>query len=345
MTTMTAVRMHAYGDADVLHVDDIARPGALGANEIRVAVKAAAINPVDHKIRSGAQRALIWLKLPYTLGMDVSGVVTEVGSRVTAFEVGDEVISSPSHRRMGCYAEEVVLAADECAKKPSNIDHVHAAALPLVGLTAWDALVGACDLKKGERVLIQAGSGGVGSIAIQLAKHIGAKVYTTCSARNADLVRELGADRVIDYNEERYEDVANGCDVVLESMGREHIERAMKTVGRGGRIAEITPGMMDWTKKYGAVLGVLMFLVSFVRLWFKARFTYGARLSLVTRKANGDNLAKLSAMVEEGAIRPLVDRTYDLKDVREAHRYLETGRARGKVVLTVGETKPEAAAA
>jgi NADPH:quinone reductase-like Zn-dependent oxidoreductase len=335
MTTMTAVRMHAYGDADVLHVDDVARPGALGAREIRVAVKAAAINPVDHKIRSGAQRALIWLKLPYTLGMDVSGVVTEVGSRVTDFQVGDEVISSPSHRRMGCYAEEVVLSADECAKKPASVDHVHAAALPLVGLTAWDALVGSARLREGEKVLIQAGSGGVGSTAIQLAKHLGATVYTTCSARNAELVRELGADRVIDYNEERYEDVAAGCDVILESMGAEHVERAMRTVGRGGRIATITPGLLNWTKRHGAVLGVLAFLVHFISQWLRARFVYGARLSLVTRKASGRNLAQLARLVENGAIRPLVDRTYPLDQAREAHRYLETGRARGKVVLTV----------
>lgn len=337
MSTMTAVRMHAYGDADVLRVDDVPRPGTLGPRELRVAVKAAAINPVDHKIRSGAQRALIWLKLPYTLGMDVSGVVTEVGSRVTELEVGDAVISSPSHRRMGCYAEEVVLAADECAKKPASVDHVHAAALPLVGLTAWDALVGSARLQPGERVLIQAGAGGVGSVAIQLAKHLGATVYATCSARNADLVRELGADRVIDYNEERYEDVAAGCDVILESMGHEHIERAMRTVGRGGRIAAITPGMLDWTQRHGAVLGVLMFLVHFAGQWLRARFTHGARLSLVTRKASGRNLEKLAELVDAGVIRPLVDRTYPLADAREAHRYLETGRARGKVVLTVDD--------
>lgn len=332
--TMTAVRMHDYGDAGVLRVDTIPRPATIGPRDLRIAVQAAAINPVDFKIRKGAQRALIWLDLPWTLGMDVSGVVTEVGSKVKSFAVGDEVISSPSHRRMGCYAEEVVLRADECAPKPAAVDHVHAAALPLVGLTAYDALVGAAKLKAGEKVLIQAGAGGVGSIAIQLAKHLGAEVYTTCSPRNAELVTELGADHVIDYRSQDYEEVARGCDVVLESMGGDHLERALRTVRNGGRVASITPGLLDWTKRYGKVMGVLRFAGYFLRLALGARLKRGVRLSLVTRHADGKNLAYLSRLVDEGAIAPLVDRTYPLAETAEAHRYLETGHARGKVVLT-----------
>jgi len=334
MTTMTAVRMHDYGEADVLRVDTVPRPNQIGARDLRIAVHAAAINPVDFKIRKGAQRALIWLKLPWTLGMDVSGVVTEVGSHVRDFSVGDEVISSPSHRRMGCYAEEVVLRAEECAPKPSSVDHVHAAALPLVGLTAHDALVGAAKLKPGEKVLIQAGAGGVGSIAIQIAKHLGAEVYTTCSPRNAELVTELGADHVIDYRSQDYEEVARGCDVVLESMGGDHLERALRTVRDGGRVASITPGLLDWTRRHGAVLGILRFVVYFLRLLLSYRFRRGVRLSLVTRHADGKNLAKLSQWVDEGVISPLLDRTYPLAQTAEAHRYLETGHARGKVVLT-----------
>ncbi|MEM9692865.1 MAG: NADP-dependent oxidoreductase [Myxococcota bacterium] len=335
MTTMTAVRMHEYGDADVLRLDTIPRPATIGPHDLRIDVRAAAINPVDFKIRKGAQRALIRLRLPWTLGMDVSGVVTEIGSKVTHFSVGDEVVSSPSHRRMGCYAEEVILRADECARKPTNLDHVHAAALPLVGLTAHDALVGSAQLKAGEKVLIQAGAGGVGSIAIQLAKQLGAEVYTTCSPRNAALVTELGADHVIDYRAENYEEVARDCDVVLESMGGEHLERAVNTVTRGGRVVSITAGLVDWTRRYGTFLGVVRFGFSFARLAVRARWKKDVRLSFVTRRISGENLAYLGSLVERGAIRPRVDRTYPLAQAAEAHRYLETGHARGKVVLTL----------
>ncbi|MEM1032183.1 MAG: NADP-dependent oxidoreductase [Myxococcota bacterium] len=333
MATMTAVRMHGYGPPEVLHVEEVPRPGALGPRDLRVAVHAAAINPVDFKIRKGAQRAFIWLDLPAILGMDVSGVVTEVGARVTDFAVGDAVIASPSHRRMGGYAEEVVVRADECAAKPAGLDHPEAAALPLVGLTAYDALVGSACVQEGERVFVQAGAGGVGSIAIQLAKHLGAEVFTTCSPRNADVVRSLGADRVINYRTEDYEKVAAGCDVILESMGGDHLERAIRTVRDGGRVASITPGLLDWTGRYGAVLGVIGFGLYFAWRAGGARLRRGVRVALVTRRPRGQNLTRLGALVDEGALRPLVDRTYPLAEVREAHRYLETGHARGKVVL------------
>lgn len=332
---MQAARMYGYGDADVLKVESVPRPGPLGPRDIRIQVMAAAVNPVDYKMRKGAQRAFIWLKFPAILGMDVSGVVTEVGSKVTKFSVGDEVISSPSHLRMGCYAEEVVLRADECALKPVSIDHVHAAALPLVGLTAWDCLVSAADVKAGEKVLIQAGSGGVGSIGIQLAKHLGAEVYTTCSPRNAEMVTELGADHVINYREEDWGEVAKDCDVILESMGGDDMEKAVRTVRRGGRVAEITPGMVEWVGKYGAVLGVLAFLWSFVGLWLRARFQ-GRKLSLVTRRADSANLQSLSELVDAGAIKPIVEKVYPLREIADAHRHVETGRTRGKIVLAVG---------
>ena len=332
---MKAIRMHAYGDAGVLRLED-APPMALGPRDLRIAVKAPSINPIDFKVREGVQRALIRLSMPATLGMDVSGVVTEVGAKVRGFAVGDEVFGSPSHRRMGCYAEEVVVSASECALKPASLDHHEAAALPLVGLTAWDALVGACDLRPGQRVLIQAGSGGVGTVAIQLAKHLGAEVLTTCSERNAELVRGLGADRVIDYRAERFEDVAEGCDAVLESIGGDDMRRAVATVRRGGVVASITPGLPAYTKKHGPWLGVAAFALTLVPLVVRARLSRGVKLRLVTRRASGANLARLGELVERGALRPVIDRVYPLAEAAEAHRYLETGRARGKVVLAVG---------
>lgn len=330
---MRAVRMHGYGDPSVLSVDEV-EPTPLGPHDLRIRVRASSVNPVDAKIRSGAQRAIVWLSLPWTLGMDVSGEVVEVGAKVTGFAVGDEVFSSPSHRRMGCYADEVVVRADEVAHKPPSLTHEEAASLPLVGLTALDAL-DALDLRAGQRILVQAGSGGVGTIAIQLAKHRGAEVLTTCSPRNHPLVTELGADRPIDYRTERFEEVAAGCDAVLESMGPEHLRRAIDTVRPGGRIASITPGLPDYTKRWGALLGVLAFAAAFAGTWLRARLGRGVRVSLVTRRPSGARLADLAALVEDGAVRPVIDRVFPLEETAEAHRYLETGRARGKVVLSV----------
>lgn len=331
---MRAVQIDRYGGPEVLRVRDVPEP-TCGPDDVRVRVRAASINPVDFKIRGGYQRAVVRPRLPATLGMDVSGEVLEVGARVRGLRAGDEVFSSPSHRRMGCYAEQVVVRADELAKKPATIDHEQAASLPLVGLTAWDALVGSCALEPGQRVLVQAGSGGVGTFAIQLAKHLGAEVLTTCSERNHELVRDLGADVAIDYRRERYEDVARGVDAVLESMGGEHVERALSTVRRGGRVALITAGLPDYTKRYGAYLGVGALALSLAWRMGVARLRYGARLRMVTRRPDGENLAKLAALVDDGAIRPVVDRVFALEDAAEAHRYLETGRARGKVVLAV----------
>jgi NADPH:quinone reductase-like Zn-dependent oxidoreductase len=330
-----AARIHGYGDASALRIEGVS-PSGLGPRDLRVRVHATSVNPIDYKIRSGAQRAVVPLRFPFTLGMDVSGTVTEVGAKVDAFTVGDEVFSSPSHRRMGCYAEEVVIRADEAARKPASLSHEGAAALPLVGLTAWDALVGACALRPGERVLVQAGSGGVGTVAIQLAKHLGAEVLATCSARNAELVRGLGADVVIDYRNEDYAEVARGCDAILESIGGDATPKSVRTVRRGGRVALITPGLPEYTRRHGAYLGVGVFAVTMLGRILHARVTRNVRLKPVTRHASGDNLAKLAGLVDAGVITPVIDRVMSLDDVVEAHRYLETGRARGKVVLAVG---------
>ena len=331
---MRAIRMHAYGGPEVLRLEEVPAPKP-GAHDVRVAVRAAAINPVDFKIRAGAQRSVVWLSWPWTLGMDVSGEVLEVGARVTGFKVGDEVVASPSHRRMGCYAEEVVIRADEVALKPRSLSHVEAASLPLVALTAWDSLA-ALRVQRGQRVLIQAGAGGVGSVAIQLAKHLGAEVLATCSEANVELVRKLGADVVIDYRARDWRQVARGCDSVLDSLGGDALTGAINTVKRGGRVACITPGLPEYTERYGPALGLVLFGGSIAGTIIGARLRRGVRVSLVTRRSNGKTLSALMALVDSGALRPLIDRVFPLAEVAEAHRYLETGRARGKVVLSVG---------
>jgi len=331
---MRAAQITAYGGPEVLEIRDVPEP-VCGPRDLRVRVHASSVNPVDYKIRGGYQRSIIHLKLPTTMGMDVSGTVLQVGRDVTGFAEGDEVFASPSHRRMGTWAEQVVVRADECALKPASLDHEQAASIPLVGLTAWDALVSWCGVTGGQQILVQAGSGGVGTIAIQLAKHFGAHVYTTCSPRNHELVTELGADVPIDYRTQDFEDVAKGSDAILESIGGDHIDRAIRTVRPGGRVALITTGLPDYVKRYGHVRGLLAMLGRTVWRVLGARVHRGAKVGLVTRKPIGENLAKLGALVDQGAVRPVVDRVFPLEDIAEAHRYMETGRARGKVVIRV----------
>lgn len=332
---MRAITLPRYGEPELLRLADIEAP-ALGPQDLRIAVCAAALNPIDAKIRSGGQRGVIRPKMPAVIGMDLSGVVTEVGAAVTGFSVGDEVFSSPHHRRMGCYAEEAVVAAKECALKPQNLSHEEAAGIPLVGLTAQNCL-DACRLQPGQRILIQAGSGGLGSIAIQLAKHRGAEVLATCSTKNVNLVRELGADRVIDYTQESYEDVAKGVDAVLDALGGEHLLGALRTVRRGGRIAAVTMNLPQYTKRFGPYLGPGAMALGFGARMLQAKLQYGVSLRPIARRPDGDVLKQLGKLVEQGALRPVVDRILPLEDAAEAHRYLETGRARGKVILRIRE--------
>lgn len=331
---MRAVRMHSYGGPEVLRLELVPSP-VPGPHDVRVGVRAAGVNPVDFKIRSGGQRSVVWLSLPWTLGMDVSGEVLEVGAKVRGFSVGDQVVASPSHRRMGCYAEEVVIRASEVALKPKSLNHVEAASLPLVALTAWEALVRALRVEHGQKVLIQAGAGGVGSVAIQLAKHLGAEVFATCSAGNVELVKGLGADVVIDYRAQDWREVARGCDAVLDSLGGEALDGAIATVRRGGRVACITPGLPEFTERFGAALGLVLFGGQMAGKIVGARLRRGVSVQLVTRWAKGKTLGQVMSLVDAGVLRPVIDRVFPLAEAAEAHRYLETGRARGKVVLSV----------
>ena len=331
---MRAARIAAYGGPEQLNVEDVADP-TCGPNDVLVDIHASSVNPVDYKIRLGAQRAIIRLKLPATLGMDLSGVVAEVGGSVQGFAVGDEVYSSPSHKRMGTYAERILVRPSELAHKPKSLSHQEAASLPLVALTAWDALVGSAKLQSGERVLIQAGSGGVGSVAIQLARHLGAQVFTTCSPRNAELVASLGAHTVIDYRSQDWAEVAEGVDVILESIGGDEIRKAVRAVKKGGRVACITANLPAYTKKYGPTLGVMAVGCEIAGHVMRARLTRGVGVSFVTRTPSGANLKALAEIVDAGGIKPVIDKVFPLDEIVEAHRAIETGRTRGKIVIAV----------
>ncbi len=333
---MKAVRIHRYGDASVLQLENVVRP-QMRPNDVRIRVGATSVNPVDWKIRSGGQRNIIPLQFPWILGLDVSGVVTDIGPKVKRFKVGDEVWSSPTHRRPGTYAEEVCIDESEVAKKPQSLSHDEAASLPLVALTAYQCIAEAGLLQAGQTALIHAGAGGVGSIAIQIAKHMGARVITTCSARNADFVQSLGADQVVDYTKTRVEDAVSNVDFILDSLGEPAFDSNMEVIRRGGRIANITINVPAHVKRHGAFLGTLTLAGSFVAMHVKPLVKKNVTLQHVIKRCDGIMLEQIADLVDQGAIKPVIDKVFPLADVQEAHRHSESSHARGKIVLHVAD--------
>lgn len=327
---MRAARIHRYGSPDELRIDDVPRPDP-GPDDLLVEVHAASVNPIDCKIRSGGQRGAVRLRLPAILGLDVSGVVAAAGRRVRRFKPGDAVFSSPTHRGPGTYADYTLIHQDQAAPKPATMSHEEAATIPLVGLTTWQCFESA-RLRAGQKVLIPAGSGGVGSFAIQLAKARGAVVTTTTSARNVDLVRSLGADRVIDYGKERVEVAVKDQDVVLDTLGHEHQAPALSVLRRGGCLVSIVGGLPEATARYGPNLGLLVTGLGMVRLRMEG-LRRGVRATMVVRDPDGAQLAEIGRLCDSGAIRAVVDRVYPLEQIAEAHRYSETGRVRGKIAI------------
>ncbi|MFC8292157.1 NADP-dependent oxidoreductase [Streptomyces sp. NPDC057242] len=306
---MRAVVVERWGGPENLVERDVERPGP-GLNEVLVRVHAAGVNPVDWKTR--ASGALIgWGAVP-AVGWDVSGTVEAVGPGVGHLRPGDEVFGMPLFpRQAGAYAEYVVAPARHLAPKPASLTHVEAAALPLAGLTAWQALVDAADVRPGERVLVHAAAGGVGHLAVQIAKARGAHVIGTASAAKHALVRELGADEVVDYREVRFEDVLRDVDVVLDGIGGETAERSLKVLRPGGRLITL-PGPDDVPAA-----------------------PEGVRAVWVLVEPDHLGLRELAALVERGELRPVADTVLPLAEAAKAHAIGEEGRTTGKIVLTV----------
>jgi NADPH:quinone reductase-like Zn-dependent oxidoreductase len=301
---------------------------------VRITVHAASINPVDWKIRQGATRVLLPYRFPLVLGNDCSGVVREVGAEVKSFKPGDAIWVRLGKDRIGALAEEVVASEDVVAPKPARLSHAEAASLPLVALTAWQALTEVAQLKAGQSVLVHAGAGGVGSAAVQLAKHLGLKVSSTASGKNAELVRSFGADMVVDYNAQRFEDVVRDVDAVLDGVGKENVLRSFRCVRPGGIVISITDAP---DVKFAREFGVSpVFWPVFWLLGAKANRAarrHGARYRYWFMRPDGAQLRQLGTLVDQGVLRPHVDRVFPFSQTREALEYAESGKARGKVVV------------
>jgi NADPH:quinone reductase-like Zn-dependent oxidoreductase len=333
---MKAALIDRYGSNDAVSVADIDIP-TLGATDLLVRVHAASVNPVDIKTRQGKLKTLLKYHLPLVLGNDLSGVVSDVGSRVTRFKKGDAVYARVDPNRIGTFAEFAAVRDGAAALKPTNVTFEEAASLPLVALTAWQALVEIGRLGASQRVLIHAGSGGVGSVAIQLARHIGATVFTTVGKRNVELVKRLGAHVAIDYRNERFEDVAKDCDVVLDSAGGDTLVRCFECVKAGGVVVSINSSMPSpaFARSWGLNPMVVFAIRVLSRKTLSAARKHKARYEYFFVQANGEQLREIAGLVEGGAITPLVDKVFRLEEVRDALAYSESGRATGKVVIKV----------
>jgi len=332
---MKAAVIDRYGSNDLVRLADVAVP-TMGPTDLLVRVRAASVNPLDVKTRAGQVKVLLKYRFPLVLGSDLAGEVAEVGAQVTRFRKGDAVYARLDAERIGAFAEYAVVREGAAADKPTNVTFEEAASLPLVALTAWQALVEIGKLGAGQRVLIHAGSGGVGSIAIQLARHLGATVFTTVGRRNVELVERLGADVPIDYHSERFENVARDCDVVLDSQGGDTLVRSFECVRPGGVVVSIggTPSAA-FARRWGLNPLLVLALGVMSRKASAAARRHDARYEYLFMRADGDQLREITRLVEGGAITPLVDRVFPLAQVRDALAYSESGRATGKVVVQV----------
>ena len=332
---MKAAYINRYGNINDVQLDEQSKP-VLTENDVLIKVHAASINPLDLRVLEGEFKAILPVQFPFILGNDFAGTVVQIGSSVTQFKIGDEVYAKTDTN--GGFAEYTVVQQSSLALKPQNISMELAASLPLVSLTAWQALVEIAKVRAGQKVLIHAGSGGVGSIAIQLAKHLGASVATTTSGKNAQWVKALGADIIIDYKTTDFEQVLKDYDVVLDTQGGKILEKSLNVLKRGGRVISISgPPDRDFAEAIHAnwLLKCIIPLLSWsIRRKAKKRdITY----SFLFMQPNGQQLSEISKLVESGKINPVVDKTYGFNEIKDAFQYINTGRAKGKVVLKIAE--------
>ena len=332
---MKAFTINRYSKEATLRLVDLPKP-LIKENEVLVEIHSASVNQLDSKIKTGEFKLLLPYKFPLILGHDVAGIITKVGPKVRRFKVGDEVFARPADFKIGTFAEYIAVHENDIAIKPKNITMEQAASFPLVALTVWQAFVEKAKLKKGQKVFIQAGSGGVGTVAIQLAKHLGATVATTTSADNFDLVKSLGADIVIDYKTQDFETILRDYDLVLNSQDGKTLEKSLKILKPGGKVISISgPPDTAFAKEIGLswfMKAAIFFLSRKVKQKAKK---LNVNFSFLFMQANGKQLSEISLLIETGVIRPIIDKVFPFEQTNEAMSYVASGRAKGKVIVKV----------
>lgn len=330
---MKRLEINNYGDiGNNIDFGEVPNP-ELKNNQVLVEVHAAAVNPIDYKIIGGAFKQISPLTFPAPIGFDVSGVVAEVGSEVKNFNIGDEIFSRVSTHSVGTFAEYIAVDAEVVAQKPKNLTFEEAAGIPLVGLTTFQVFLDA-KMKKGDKVLIHAGSGGIGTFAIQYAKSQGAIVYTTTSTKNVEWVKKLGADRVIDYKTENYLEILKDVDIVYDTLGGNYTLDAFKILKKGGKVISIAGEIDEYTATQFGLNKFIRLILAFKRRKItkqaKLKSAYYRFLMMV---ANGSQLDKIGKLLEDGSIKPIVDKVFDFNDAKEALKYQKSGRAKGKIII------------
>jgi alcohol dehydrogenase len=331
---MRAMMIDRYGKVP-MRLTEVPAP-EIGEYEVLAEIHAASINPVDFKIRDGKVKLLVNYKMPLILGNDFSGVVEKVGAKVTRFKVGDEIYARPRKSKIGTFAEYIAIHEDDIALKPANLSFEEAASIPLVGLTSYQALTDILQLQKGQKILIHAGSGGVGTFAIQLAKLMGAAVATTASEAGANLVESLGADEMINYKTDKFEELLRNYDSVFDTLGGEVLEKSFGVLKSGGKIVSVS-GLPNarFGKEYGSgIFKTLLFSAASHKLTALEK-KHNVEYTFLFMKPSGEQLRIIANFIETGKIKPVIDRVFPFEDAEKAMEYAESGRAKGKIIVKI----------
>lgn len=331
---MRAMVIDRYGKVP-MRLEEMPTP-EIGEYEVLAEIHAASINPIDFKIRDGKVKLLIKYQMPLILGNDFSGVVAKVGAKVTRFKVGDEIYARPRKSKIGTFAEYIAIHEDDIALKPRNLSFEEAASIPLVGLTSYQALTDILQLQKGQKILIQAGAGGVGTFAIQLAKLMGATVATTASEAGENLVKSLGADEIINYKTEKFEEILKNYDAVFDTLGGKTLEKSFKVIKRGGKIVSVS-GLPNarFGKEYGSgYFKTFLFSAASYKLTSLEK-KHNVLYTFLFMKPSGEQLRIIADFIETGKIKPIIDNVFPFENAQKAMEYAESGRAKGKIILKI----------
>ncbi|MED3202032.1 NADP-dependent oxidoreductase [Bacillus toyonensis] len=329
---MKAMIIDRYGKIP-MRMTEVPTP-EINEYEVLAEIHAASINPIDFKIRDGKVKMLLKYEMPLILGNDFSGVIVKIGAKVTNFKVGDEIYARPRKNKIGTFAEYIAIHEDDIALKPNNLSFEEAASIPLVGLTSYQALHDIMQLQKGQKILIHAGSGGVGTFAIQLAKIMGATVTTTASEAGVNLVTSLGADEIINYKTEKFEDILKNYDAVFDTIGGATLEKSFNIIKSGGNIVSVS-GMPNarFGKEFGSgFFKTLLFSLASKKLTALEK-KHNAQYSFLFMKPSGDQLRTIANYIKAGQIKPVIDRVFPFEDAQKAMEYSESGRAKGKIIV------------